>query len=277
MPVNAGIFNLSQIIIVENTELPKDIRIILLDKPDRSHYNALFKNSVPFKTVVPEVAEPLLEEAKSNSAAAVEIDLFHSLSWQQHLIGSWRLVPKVGGDHAFAWQPGKLLRYLLQEKQPSSITFKNPPLNDKSFTNFITELQALKKIQWADQEKVLARLPPLHQQEGYDWEGYDWEGLSQQASLHFFTGQENKPPQVLSDASLPAFVEKMGVQFSKDTDLLEMKPGHLRVANVKHIDVMCAPGLSTGALAEFLTRAQKQSIHVRFFTYAQFSPLKNGC
>ncbi|HLB58350.1 MAG TPA: hypothetical protein VJL60_06000, partial [Gammaproteobacteria bacterium] len=243
--------------IIEKEKLPKEMRIILIDRASRGEYGPDFRRRVPIKTTVKAKVDAKLLDTNAPPAAdeKIVIDLFHSAYWQRMLIGSWQLKKNVGNSFSFVWQKGSLLEAL--EHGVKQIVFKNPPLKDPTFTNFIAELQSLKTLSWADQTTLLSPNVRFYQEEGYDW-----KMLSQHALLGALTNEDT--PYVLSDANILAFIQDPHYAFSKESDQLTVTDCYLTRKMNTSINVVCSYGTSESTIAQLLSEAKKRNVHVRF-------------
>ncbi|MFI4919765.1 MAG: hypothetical protein ACHP65_09445, partial [Legionellales bacterium] len=247
---------------IEHQKLPENVRIVLIDNQLRGYYGPDFRRRVPSKTTVESPKEACLlapiESMPEHSKQVVEIDLFNSCYWQRSLMGAWQLYKKPGEqDFSFQWQPGKLLEALSYQH----VILKNPPLFDPNFTTFIAELQSLKRIEWADQVTTVPQETCFYQSTGFDW-----QGLSAHASLHHLSAAEAGSTHVLSDVNILSFIQDPCYGFSQETNQLESQDSWLTTHQKQRhdISIVCAPGLSEGALAEVLTAAIQRNVRVRF-------------
>ncbi len=251
---------------IEKQEIPSDIKIFLIDHPKRGYYGPDFRRRVPNKTTVP-LADDMLPKADPSLSKneTLVIDLFHSAFWQRHLAGTRQLTPqKNSSTLSLPWRDGELLKALQDDKnhQIKNIVFKNPPLNDPSFTSFMAELQGLKQFSWANQTYTIPANIRFYQDNHYDW-----GGLANQASLHDLRIADKSDMHVLSDANILSFIQDPTVGFDAKTDQLISKNSLLSLAQKesKILNVVCTPGLSDGAIAELLTEAKKQDVTIRFY------------
>lgn len=245
---------------IENIQLPDGIGIKLIDHPDR-HYGPDFRRRVTVKTSLSTPSsDTLLEKTlPEEKEGRVEIDLFNSSYWQRAVMGAWRLKPSEDESFSFYWEVGPLLE-ALQSPETQQIVFKNPPLHDPTFTTFVAELQALRRIEWVDQIKTIPKGITFYQSTGLDW-----QALSRQVSLRPFTPVDH-PPYVLSNANLLSFIQDSCYEFAKNSHHLITTPCYLDRCKAKGeaIDVVCAHGLSVDAVAQFLAEAQKRNVPVHF-------------
>ena len=241
------------------------VRIVLIDRPNRGVYGLDFQNRVTIKTTLPPATtKMLLPEMKSDDMVdnVIKIDLFHSCYWQTILLGAWKPVTTLGEvGISFQWQKAKLLN-ALSTVENTRIIFRNPPLQDPSFTAFLMELQGLRRINWVDQTTPVPRTIQFSQSTGYDW-----ENLSKQASLQVL--DDVTSPHIFSDANLSSFTDADCYEFSKTPPhILEAKPGYLMRYQGKTIPILCAPETSENAIAQLLTAAREINVHIQFMTPA---------
>lgn len=245
---------------IEHQKIPKNIRIFLIDTPERGYYGPDFRRRVPRKTSIVAPGKSQLLPPKDlmphDARETIEIDLFNSAYWRRTLIGSWQLYKKEG-EEAFSWewQQGALLKSLTAHH----IILKNPPLYDHDFTAFITELLSLHRVEWADQ---VTMLPPAI--EFYQTTEFDWPLLAKHTSLHILSTEDIASIYVLSDSNLLSFVQDPTYGFSPETGQLESRDSCLTIHQGRSMNIVCAPGLSDGALAEVLTVAQQRKVRIRF-------------
>ncbi|MHB1949600.1 MAG: hypothetical protein ACYCQI_15990, partial [Gammaproteobacteria bacterium] len=264
---------------IENKSLPPNVRIIIIDNPQRGYYGPDFRRRVPYKVTCPTPKEEnLLQEQPKSLKDVIEIDLFQSPYWQNLVFGKWDIKEeeKHKDTFSFNWKKSSFLEFLMRTKLTEeksrfplfgakhagkSIVFKNPPLHDPRFCAFITELRSFNTISWADQ--VTSVSPDIRL---YQSSGYNWSEFKAFASLSQLTGKEETQPYVLSDANIINFISDPIYQFSKENNRLIATNGYLTQQKNKSIDIVCSLGLSKGALAQLLTEAKKHNVRVRFLT-----------
>jgi len=249
---------------IEKRTLSDKYRILLIDHPARE-YGPDFKRRIPCKTSFEKHSAPLLAPFAGNAidSQTVEIDLFNSPYWKRLLLGQWQLQPTAQGDFSFTWQKGRLLQ-AIEQKDIAAIAFKNPPLTDQTFIDFIVELQSLKRIPWADQITPVSPHITFHQTNGYDW-----FALANNVSLAALTA--NDEPLVLSDANILTFIEDPQVTFSPDNNQLSLAKSHLTRCQEekKALNVVVSYSTTESALAQLLTAAQTKNVPVRLLTLSQ--------
>jgi hypothetical protein len=263
---------------IEKQGMPEDIKIVIIDHPKRSYYGPDFRRRVKTKATAPFAGE-LLPNAPASLTKedTLVIDLFQSPFWQRHLSGMRQLKPislstslsssaSDGYDNALSlpWQAGQLLTALQSDEHHriKNIVFKNPPIQDPNFLSFMAELQGLKRFSWAN--KTYSIPDGIH---FYQDTQYHWQDLAKHVSLHALAEVDRTQLHVLSDANILNFIQDPACGFDDRMHHLISCPSHFAQAKKqeKPIDVVLAPGLSRGALAEFITEAKRQQVQVRFF------------
>ena len=247
---------------VEEKQIPAGIRIILLDKSERGYYGPDFRRRVPKQESLQSNDTPLLSPSTPQDLPnAIVIDLYDSPFWKNILAGSWELVGKdTSNELSFQWKKEQLLNLALNpENKGKQVIFKNAPLNDPTFREFVVELQSLKRFGWADQVTPLPEGMSFYQSSGYDW-----SQLAKSASLELLTGTEDTPPYILSDTNILSFVHDIAYEFSQQNQL-ESKPSYLERAKASGaISIFVAPGTAAGTVANLLEAANKKNIAVKF-------------
>lgn len=273
---------------IEKEKIPDYISIKIIDKND-CEYGPDFCRRVPFKTTI-DAHFPLLEEISAEAKEDFVIDLFDSPYWRRMLTGMWGINEKKEvkqadksslttmssqsfiqrvfakttetlseDDLTFCWKPGSLLDRLLSKGPlPKRIIFKNPPLYDKSFCDFVIDLKGLSQVEWADEKFTLPSI------EYSQIKGIDWKNLISDTSIECVTDFETQP-LFLSDTSIISFLES-SFAFSKETNKLVKMPAHFKQHANKTIDIRCAYRLSDSTLALFLIEAKKYNIKINFVT-----------
>lgn len=240
---------------------PGQLRVVMIDGMGRC-YGPDFRRRVPYKTKLRRATQDSTLESKMTSAVreskeTYEIDLFNSLYWKNKLLGHWQITGKQEPFN-FRWKPGELIEL---KRHVKNIIIKNPPLQDPEFNRFMAELQTIRRISYANQQIYLPSDIQFYQDQGLEW-----KKLGAHATLHTFD-EKSPPPFFLSDGNILSFINDPSYGYSTLTDQLECRPSHLMSCKEKgYIDVVCTPGLSNEALAQFLSEAKEQNINVRFFT-----------
>ena len=260
---------------IEGKILSEAIDIVLIDTPLRGYYGPDFRRRVPLRNNFNVEAEPLLLEHSQKPEQNVnvkEIDLFQSPFFEQMLLGGWQLAYENPNDLYSAlklvWKKGKLFEAIEESKdKQTEIVFKNPPLNNPDFKNFLIKLQTLRLLNWADQHLAIPNNFSF-----YQTNGYDWSLLTQNVPIESLQTCDINADQCsllyLSNTNILSFIQDPAYFFSIKSDKLECQDSYLTQyqKNKQPMRVVCAPGLSESVLAQFLSAAKKQGVQLNFVT-----------
>jgi hypothetical protein len=243
---------------LDGRALSDTIHIKLIDSIDRQ-YGPDFNRRIAMQIMVKATGEDLLLANTSVSSNSVTIDLFNSPFWQNTLLGSWDLQANVNQSKlTFRWQDGVLVSLYKKTKgQLPAIVFLNPPLQNKTFMNFLLDFKLLKQLRFAHTIAILPTEPNL----SYQQCPRAWNLFNDIIALN----DASQPYAVLSDANVMSFVKDPLYTYDDKTNRLVAKLSHLSAAkNQGELTIFPVYGLSPNTLAQVLTDALKKDIKIKF-------------